>query len=274
MIKSKMSECVICGKPIKPNKADRAPVCHHWQCRQKFRLKQQLAYRKAETDRRASSLKASIEQARRLRDEADSSPNGVEPAVYRPIIIPANQRRLKPLPRRRRYRFTKRLLRLLESTKLPDQDSARAVSPGNHSREGEGGLLPVLGAACATCGGNCCILGGTHAFLNEDLVQKLMQEKGHRDSREIVNSYVQRLPKTSYAGSCVFHSEFGCTLDREMRSNTCNNSICGGFGELRNLVEIDEETRFFLAATKNGKIVRTQFVSAEKTNSNPSENSK
>jgi hypothetical protein len=40
--------------------------------------------------------------------------------------------------------------------------------------------------------------------------------------------YIERVPASGYEGSCIFHGNHGCTLDRSMRSDVCNAHFCGG----------------------------------------------
>ena len=39
--------------------------------------------------------------------------------------------------------------------------------------------------------------------------------------------YLSHLPDASMAGSCIHHTRQGCSLPREMRSQTCNQFRCG-----------------------------------------------
>jgi hypothetical protein len=42
--------------------------------------------------------------------------------------------------------------------------------------------------------------------------------------------YLERIPATGYDGSCIFHGEHGCTLDRSLRSGVCNVYYCDMLG--------------------------------------------
>jgi hypothetical protein len=46
------------------------------------------------------------------------------------------------------------------------------------------------------------------------------------------NISLERLPAESVLDSCVYHSATGCSLPRELRSETCNRHLCG---KLKNL---------------------------------------
>ncbi len=45
---------------------------------------------------------------------------------------------------------------------------------------------------------------------------------------EVIEKYVERVPDVGYHNSCIFHGAKGCTLDRSMRSDTCNAYFCQG----------------------------------------------
>ncbi len=190
-----------------------------------------------------------------------------EAGGYVPVQTPMNERRLTRLPRRRKYRFVKRLLCLAnEALRHPVafSTSKESVLPTIQSR--------VFGAACANCGGQCCVRGGTHAYLDANAVwatavQCESDEENQAvrkvSSQQVVAEYLQFVPEFSYEDSCVFHSEHGCTLPREMRSATCNRTICGGLVEIQNRFQLDQQHRFFLVAAKRGGIRGTRFVDGE-----------
>ena len=48
------------------------------------------------------------------------------------------------------------------------------------------------------------------------------------DVRAVLQLYVDRVPEVGYEDSCIFHGKQGCTLDRSLRSDVCNNYFCGG----------------------------------------------
>ncbi len=60
---------------------------------------------------------------------------------------------------------------------------------------------------------------------------------GHPDQkpRHVLAAYMEYVAEKSYEGSCVYHTEKGCSLPRNMRSNTCNNFLCDSLIELSEL---------------------------------------
>jgi hypothetical protein len=48
---------------------------------------------------------------------------------------------------------------------------------------------------------------------------------------EIANLYISQVPHESIEGSCLFHGKKGCTLNRRLRSDICNDYYCSGLYE-------------------------------------------
>ena len=72
-----------------------------------------------------------------------------------------------------------------------------------------------------------------------------------RDARAVIGLYTDRVPASGYAGSCIFHGESGCTLERSLRSDVCNSYFCTGLG---NLVKTGQApTGAIIIATQDGE---------------------
>ena len=115
-------------------------------------------------------------------------------------------------------------LRALHATKDPSQSDFPPLP------EPVGFVARVARTACAMCGGWCCKDGGEHAYLDERTMARVRPVRPELNARAVLRLYIDRIPAASYAGSCVFHGEMGCTLDRSLRSDICNNYYCGGLG--------------------------------------------
>jgi hypothetical protein len=117
-----------------------------------------------------------------------------------------------------------------------------------------------LSVACAICGGVCCKPGSTHAFLTPAELAPRLARQPETDPEDVVARYVARLPERSYGGSCVFHGERGCTLDRADRSDICNTYLCKSAVALRDEVERVDPARVHLAAVEGGRVHRGRSV--------------
>jgi hypothetical protein len=144
-------------------------------------------------------------------------------------MVPLNSRALMPMDPERVRRLRKHLvqsLRAMRTMKRP----AEGTSPVRPELEGFVG--EVARAACALCRGFCCKGGGEHGYLDERVMARVRQARPELEARAVIRLYVERVPATGYAGSCVFHGERGCTLDRSLRSDVCNSYYCGGLADL------------------------------------------
>ncbi len=243
--------CIICGTSIPGRQAPWKTICGGWKCRITHTKMQRDARRKQDEPLVRRYLR-SIDRATRLRNAKAPLLGVPTPETYRPIITPVNERPIVLLPRKRRYRFLKRLIRLVQETVHDEEHEPRPWEDLQPS-------LPILAAACANCEGKCCGRGGTRAYLDGNAIRRFALSHPGAEARFIINAYLLRLPQMTYRGSCVFHSANGCGLPRTMRSTTCLNTDCGGIVELRQRIELDGEYRFFLAAANKARVVRGRF---------------
>ena len=147
------------------------------------------------------------------------------------IMVPLNTRSLAPRQPERVWRLRRHLvqsLRAMRTMKRP-VESASPLRP-----EPEGFIGVVTRTACALCRGFCCKGGGDHGYLDERVMARVRQAWPELDARAVIRLYVERVPAMGYAGSCVFHGEAGCSLDRSLRSDVCNSYFCTGLGKFVN----------------------------------------
>jgi hypothetical protein len=153
--------------------------------------------------------------------------DGAEAGGNQAVMVPLNNRALVAKDPERVRRLRKHLiqsLRALRTMKRP-VESASPLRP-----EPEGFVGRVARAACSLCRGFCCKGGGEHGYLDERVMSRVRQARPELDARAVVRVYVESVPQKGYAGSCVFHDEAGCTLDRTLRSDVCNSYFCTGLG--------------------------------------------
>jgi hypothetical protein len=164
------------------------------------------------------------------------------------VMVPLNRRGLVPLDPERVRRLRRHLVRSLRSMRVMKRpvESASPLRP-----EPEGFLGTLARAACGLCGGWCCKGGGEHGYLDERVMARVRQARPELDARAVIRLYTERVPATGYAGSCIFHGECGCTLDRSLRSDVCNSYYCTGLG---NLVKAGQApTAAIIIATQDGE---------------------
>lgn len=185
---------------------------------------------------------AQREAARRKAAEREQAARGL--ALAQVIIVPVNDRQLTELPASRRQEFSEHLDELLADVKAPDHRETPAAAPA-------GAPSQVVRDACTLCRGHCCTRGGTHAFLNpEDL-----SRSAKHTAAALKELYLSYLGGPTYEGSCVYHGRTGCALPYALRSDLCNQFLCGG------LEHHTDERAFIAATTFDAKVIRTNAPS-------------
>jgi hypothetical protein len=179
--------------------------------------------RRNEDRRAAAERDAAIERA--LRDVRDRLREAL-PGEVRPARLPANERPTAPLPDERRETFAANLRAALERA-LDDPDRPVPVAPESPSAQ-----APMIGSACAACRGSCCASGGDRAYLYPDHFRLYLRAHPGRTREEVASDYLSRVPAVTVEGSCVYHTDAGCALPREMRANLCNTFLCGDLSAL------------------------------------------
>jgi hypothetical protein len=152
-----------------------------------------------------------------------------DPGGNQAVVVPLNRRALAPREPEHIRRLRKHLVQSLRSMRVMKRpiESASPLRP-----EPEGFLGTVARAACALCRGWCCKGGGEHGYLDERVMARVRRARPELDARAMIRLYIERVPESGYAGSCIFHAESGCTLDRSLRSDVCNSYFCTGLGNL------------------------------------------
>ena len=144
-----------------------------------------------------------------------------------PLMVPRSDRALVPTAPERLRRLRKHLLEsLLALRRMHDPGRNAAPLPPDLA----GFAARVAQTACTLCKGWCCKGGGEHAYVDERTMARVRQAMPGVGNWSLLRLYLQRVPQVGYAGSCVFHGEQGCTLDRSLRSDVCNSYFCGGLG--------------------------------------------
>jgi hypothetical protein len=171
------------------------------------------------------------------------------------VMVPLNTRDLAPAEPERVWRLRKHLvqsLRAMRTMKRP-VESASPIRP-----EPEGMVGKVAQAACTLCKGFCCKGGGDHGYLDERVMARVRQARPELDARAVIRLYVGSVPAAGYAGSCVFHGEAGCGLDRALRSDVCNSYFCTGLANF--LKSATEPQSAIVIATQDGQTRMSQVI--------------
>ncbi len=196
-------------------------------------------------------------------------PDAVGARTLPVIMLPANTRDTEALPRVSREQFMSGLHRTIARVyEMPVRDNTGDMSEQESAARSDAvpDTSPVLGASCATCRGECCTAGGTHAFLRDDSLVRVraqFAEDGMSLTQsELAERYARYLPVRHYRGSCVFHTTSACALPRSMRSNLCNRYVCGGLTQLTRALDATGAQSAYVAAADSSHLRRIARVSA------------
>ena len=141
-----------------------------------------------------------------------------------PVIVPSNARRLVPVTPDRVSRLREHLVNAIR-----DAAHLRTL-PSPFSMPPTGFAAKVAHTACSLCRGRCCQNGGDDAYLEEHTMARVRQERPGLNADALLQLYSERVPVLAYQGSCLFHGQQGCTLDRSLRADICNSYFCRGLG--------------------------------------------
>ncbi|MFN6995242.1 MAG: hypothetical protein ACK4PH_13680 [Aquincola tertiaricarbonis] len=204
--------CRLCQRPLEaPDRLRGLTVCRHAACRGRTEAGRIEAQRQAFTQ-------AAMDQVRALQP-----PRPVREPVW---LLPFDTT-------------------LADTTKAQRQDFAQALAdiarqpapqpdpPAMEADEADAGSGPIAamgGQLCGHCGGRCCTAGrDDHAFLHEGALADWLAEHPGARPEDAVAFYVAALPAAHVQGSCLYHTQQGCALPRERRSETCNRFRCSPF---------------------------------------------
>jgi hypothetical protein len=146
-------------------------------------------------------------------------------------VVPHQDAPVETLPAERRAAFEAHLARIASegfATARPEDH----WSPDDGCERGAPEPGPVV-AACATCKGSCCRLGGPQmAFLTLRDVCRFRLTDANPTPEGFVARYLGHLPPASVTGACVFQGATGCTVPRAERAQICNSFRCMGVHKL------------------------------------------
>jgi hypothetical protein len=235
--------CTECGRGLTRHQALAGGLCG------------QPACRRSRSDReRGERFRALADAERAAAGLTDPGP--AWPAVE---LIPHDLRR-EPVPEAVRQAHVA-WLRSLETEVLALAGAQGEVLPPSD----EDTAPPWTGALCGACQGRCCRHGAhSHAYIDAAVVARWWRKAQPAWSvTYVLAAYEACMPTVHLAGSCVYHGEQGCTLTREMRSDTCNEFACESLKSARLKAKRDH-TRGVLALSWDGReVVAVHRIEAE-----------
>ncbi len=266
--------CVVCNQQLTVVEAARGELCGNLACNVAFRAREK---QKRDSDGLAEFRKRCAEAeilAVDARKQAAETAGVSAPETYPLLVIPANSRRLTNLSHTRRSALRDHLMKLVSEAAAElaqgqdrHQDENSEASPKNNGSDVKHGELQLqpdeldfLGGLCATCQGYCCMEGGDRAYLDVKTIRRYMQQHPKLRPRHVLDAFLSRLSNKTYVDSCVYHSQTGCGLTREMRSDLCNRHFCGPLKDFHAELSQSNRRRAFAYAINLEEPVRAAFV--------------
>lgn len=217
--------CSICGVAIDVHDMARGGICDSRRCllevvrgrlQERARLEEGRAVL-AEDHARTRFVKLSEEE----REGATWS------------VVPVNGSAPVPLSPELRDRFLHRLEGWVgEADGLPE---SREATEGDDSLRPDDEESAFLAGGCAACRGQCCRLGGDHAFLDGARMARFLADNFELSPDEVITGYREHLPETHLKGGCVYQGVEGCRLPRHMRADLCDRFHCADLVDFRRL---------------------------------------
>lgn len=245
-------ECVVCGtvlRPRAPGTLGPYPICHAVPCRmlldQRARLgdaafeqrlrvharnvRAQRALARQEDQRLRALFEAegAEDTARWASFDARHQPGAHPPDRFLRLVLPSGSGQARRVSARRLRLYREHLSQLIAEAVLPEAPSILGSADGTlvtHGHTQSNSRLP--GHLCAACKGGCCTHGGDTAYLTVATLRRFMATHPALNPDDVLSAYLDRVRSRTQAGSCINHTDRGCSLPSEMRSDTCNRYLC------------------------------------------------
>ena len=245
--RSPVQHCVVCAAPLArsfggaPRALDPYPSCQAIACRmvvsRRADMGEALFRHYLQTQSRQRQFQAAAVHAAAERKLAEVRENAAAwqalrarlPAGLTPeplaLLLPSGPRRASRLAALRRTRYRAHLLQIID-------EADAFVGPVAPEVTAAGGASAMPGRLCAMCGGGCCTQGGNQAYLSAATMRRFMNAQPALSKQEVAAAYLACLSDKTQAGSCINHTRQGCSLPKEMRSDTCNRFACESLSRL------------------------------------------
>lgn len=246
--------CVVCGASVHPSpgSAGPYPTCHAIACRMVVSRRADMSeanfkhyLRREAQHRREQAALVAASSARRIEEATVNArtwsalhafarlPDGPAAAALQ-LLLPSGPARARPLAQSRRERYSAHLLAVarIAVTMAPGTSRTNAAALQDPAPDAAT-PSPLPGHMCALCGGGCCTRGSDHAYLGAPTLRRFMDAHPGMSPEEVVAAYLERVTHKTQAGSCINHTRSGCSLPRDMRSDTCNDYACASLAEVQ-----------------------------------------
>lgn len=160
------------------------------------------------------------------------------------VLAPYQPKAIAKLPEERKQAYLSHIRVLIEQavkSREGDNDTSTADQKhiGYQDEERRKRALDTLnGLVCTVCKGRCCRAPTNKAYLTAETIKRYIRQNPKLTAEQVFLNYKGRLAERTYSNSCIHHTEYGCNLPKEMRSDTCNNFYCASLTKLhKNIAE-------------------------------------
>ena len=252
--------CQYCQLPISASRYRQFKTCTKHSCRvsasRKF-WQEKLARERESREKLLQTRKSLTKIAAKLLGERQ--------LVGRTLaFVPANVRPIANLPERRKRTFRDFLARCVSNAAVWRTTGREIIERTVLADDPKANEALVLANGCATCGGQCCEKGRDHAFLSAEQLSRFMRDNPAWRPRDVFAAYLARLPSKAYKDSCVYHTQSGCALPREMRSQICNRFLCTPLKEIQSQLANEESSSLSFIASNGDTLVRMDTCLTER----------
>jgi len=278
---------MVCGDVATPIATEKmqAPVCQDLDCRrvaskqasmpafhfncflatQSKRIRAQRSAQKATRLVRAQELAArkKIKAAIEAEDETawwekiQHHPCVQEtPDIIR-LVIPKGPSEIIATSDERRETHRDYLIKILQETETALTSASDGEETKQSNEEASNSLAIGL---CTACAGGCCTKGGDAAYLTADTMHRVRARFPDLSSAELLQRYVAFIPSDNMVDSCIYHTERGCALPRDLRSDTCNDYACEALRALPPLTNENAEQHSVLVFQRRQDKWRQQVI--------------
>ena len=241
-IAGRARDCIVCGTAIRSLAAGADAVCESVHCRMLMTRRANIspdAFRfLIEVRRRQRREQSRRAEAERLRLAERSAREALEhesirdavnreerlhASSYPLLVLPSGPEGLEQLSQQRRQRYREHLDAIIAEAVSGGADDA---ATSRDKSIADDPAAPLAAQLCTLCRGGCCSIGGDKAFLTAATIRRFMRLHPELQPDRVSDEYLDRLGVRTIGGSCINHTDTGCSLPREMRSDTCNDYFC------------------------------------------------
>ncbi len=250
-----LSRCVSCGVYVSRQK-EALTFCRDQSCRVRQAHEQQQERKRIEKER----YRELVGRAERLREIRGQEISRQHSETFSLAIVPHTSAEMADPDPELIGLFRRRLVEMVNAAiDDPEQKSDWPSDVEPSPAPTQKTELPVFSQACISCRGHCCHQGEAHAFLSVGILRRYVVHHPELSREEVVAAYLGWLPRKSLTDSCIYHTDQGCNLPREMRSDICNQFLCDPLRQVRK--EIRSGVRqFFIVSERDGDFHASHFI--------------